>query len=120
MTQAPGKAYAKTNDADACVEYGPRLSLKALVLLLVSSAVFGSSYCFHNPAALKNQLQEHFLGAMEKNEFEVLFVSHEDGLWGSTVLTLVLGSVEHAVHSVLDAQYLPSVRWRPYGRQVWR
>lgn len=69
------KAQIKTKDADdACVEYGARLSLKALVLLLVSSAVFGSSYCFHNPAALKNQLQEHFLGAMEKDEFEVLFV----------------------------------------------
>lgn len=50
-------------------------SLKCVVLLLCSALGFGSNYCFHSPAALKNQLQQHFSSELQKDQFEVLFVS---------------------------------------------
>lgn len=66
-----------TGDGSVAVAVqGQRPSLKALVLLLACAVNFGSAYCYQNPAALKNQLQEHFVRVdMDKNEFELLFVS---------------------------------------------
>ncbi|TMW66094.1 hypothetical protein Poli38472_003859 [Pythium oligandrum] len=58
---------------DALAPRPARTLQKALVLFLCSALGFGSNYCFHNPAALKNQLQQHFNEAMGKNEYEVLF-----------------------------------------------
>ncbi|DAZ99603.1 TPA: hypothetical protein N0F65_001431 [Lagenidium giganteum] len=48
-------------------------SLKYIVLVLCSVLAMGSNYCFHNPAALKNQLQQHFSADMSKDEYETLY-----------------------------------------------
>lgn len=49
--------------------------LKCVMLLLCSALGLGSNYCYHSPAALKNQLQQHFSAELQKDQFEVLFVS---------------------------------------------
>lgn len=50
-------------------------ALKCLVLTLCSALALGSNFCYHSPAALKNQLQQHFSARLKKDQFEVLFVS---------------------------------------------
>lgn len=70
LARASKKALATAN-----VALAHAASLKYVVLLLCSALSLGSSYCYHSPAALKNQLQQHFSSQLTKNEFEVLFVS---------------------------------------------
>jgi hypothetical protein len=54
--------------------------LKYVVLLLCSALTLGSTYCYHNPSALKNQLQQHFSATLQKDQYEVLFVSFPSSL----------------------------------------
>uniref|UniRef100_K3X0A8 Lysosomal dipeptide transporter MFSD1 n=1 Tax=Globisporangium ultimum (strain ATCC 200006 / CBS 805.95 / DAOM BR144) TaxID=431595 RepID=K3X0A8_GLOUD len=46
--------------------------LKYVVLLLCSALTLGSTYCYHNPSALKNQLQQHFSATLQKDQYESL------------------------------------------------
>jgi hypothetical protein len=55
--------------------YDQPFFMKATVLMLSSTLAIGSNYCYHNPGALKNQLQEHFSSTYSADEYEILFVS---------------------------------------------
>jgi hypothetical protein len=96
--------------------------VQATVLLLSSALAFGSNFCYHNPAALKNQLQQHFSYTVEKNEFEMLFVRGQKPTLSCTIgcMSSRCCQTEHALHALLDAQCRATVSWWFPRRSHWR